>query len=79
VDSLDWDKSITGDQIIQRIMKRVTPGAIILFHNDTRYTAEILDDVIRMLKSEGYGFLPVSEMILKEKFYIDHTGRQIGN
>jgi hypothetical protein len=60
-------------------MKRVSPGAIILFHNDTRYTAEILGDVIRMLKSEGYGFLPAAEMILKENYYIDHTGKQIAN
>lgn len=51
-------------------------GSILLFHNDTPHTAKILPDIITALKDRGYGFIPVSELILRENYEIDHTGRQ---
>lgn len=57
-------------------MKKVRQGSIILFHNDTVHTAEMLPSIIATLKKDGYGFLPVSELILRENFVIDFEGRQ---
>jgi peptidoglycan-N-acetylglucosamine deacetylase len=76
VDSLDWKPGISESEILNRIFRKVVPGSIILFHNDTAHTAKILPSVIEQLKSKGYSFLPVSKMILKDNYIIDYSGRQ---
>jgi peptidoglycan-N-acetylglucosamine deacetylase len=76
VDSLDWKPGISRDEILSRIMRKVRPGSILLFHNDTPHTVQILPEVISSLKNEGYGFLPVSELIIRENYHIDFEGRQ---
>lgn len=75
VDSLDW-KELGVDSIISRVTEKVKNGSIILFHNDTKYTLQSLPSVIEKLKSQGYEFVKVSELIMKENYYIDHQGRQ---
>ncbi|TYQ15636.1 UNVERIFIED_CONTAM: polysaccharide deacetylase family sporulation protein PdaB [Acetivibrio alkalicellulosi] len=77
VDSLDWKPGITPEQIKSRIFKNVKSGSILLFHNDTKHTSKILPEIIASLKSDGYTLVPVSELILRENYYIDNTGRQI--
>jgi len=76
VDSLDWKPGITQQEIMNRVMGKVRNGSIILFHNDTPHTAKMLPTIITALKSKGYGFLPVSEMIMKDNYIIDFEGRQ---
>ena len=61
---------------LDRILKRTKPGAIILFHNDIQYTVEILPQIIAKLKAKGLEFTAVSEMIIKNNYYIDDQGRQ---
>ena len=76
VDSLDW-KDLSAAQIRERVMKRVRPGAIILFHNAGKNSVEALDWIIRDLKTDGYVMLPVSELLLDGETYIDRsTGEQ---
>jgi len=77
VDSLDWKPGINKSEIMQRIRNRIRPGSIILFHNDTPHTASLLPDIIENLKEMGFEFLPVSEMIMRENYEINHEGRQI--
>jgi len=76
VDSLDWKKEMSREAILDRILKRTKPGAIILFHNDTQYTVELLPKIISELKGKGLGFASVSEMIMRDNYYIDDQGRQ---
>jgi len=76
VDSLDWKKDMSKQAILDRIIKKTKPGAIILFHNDTQYTVELLPQIISELKAKGLGFAPVSELIIKDNYYIDDQGRQ---
>lgn len=76
IDSLDWKPGISQTEIMNRINKKIRPGSIILFHNDTPHTAEILPDIITSLKSQGYSFEPVSKLIMREGYIIDHEGRQ---
>jgi len=76
VDSLDWKPGISQDEILDRITKRIKPGSIILFHNDTPHTAKLLPTIIKTLKNEGYSFLPVSKLILRDNYYIDAEGKQ---
>ena len=78
VDSLDW-KDPTPEEICQRVLKRVQPGSIILFHNEAKNTPAALPSVIEGLIRQGYEIVPVSQLIYREDFTMDHTGRQIPN
>ena len=77
VDSLDW-KNYGVSNIVNTVVnhKALTSGSIILMHNGAKYTAQALQDVIDGLKEKGYSFVTMSELIMKENYYIDHTGRQ---
>ncbi len=80
VDSLDWK-----DYGVENIIKTVTQhkalgnGSIILMHNGAKYTAEALDTVLSTLQSQGYTLVPVSQLIIKQNFHMDATGRQIAD
>ena len=80
VDSLDW-KEIPADEICQRVVSRVGPGSIVLFHNAAIHTPEALPRIIETLLQEGYTFVPISQLILpgtyNTDYTIDHTGRQL--
>lgn len=76
VDSLDW-KGLSAATITERVMSRVAPGSIILFHNAAENTPEALPSIIEGLLSQGYEPVPVSELLLTGDFTIDHTGRQL--
>jgi polysaccharide deacetylase family sporulation protein PdaB len=74
-DSLDW-KDLPADEIKERVLSKVAPGSIVLFHNAALHTPEALPGIIEGLLADGYTIIPVSEMILRENYYMDHTGRQ---
>jgi len=76
VDSLDWKPEITPESIISRVINKTKPGSILLFHNDTKHTAEVLPVILQQLKSKGFTFVPVSELIYRDNFFIDHDGTQ---
>lgn len=76
VDSLDW-KDRTAQQIKDRVVKRVKPGSIVLFHNAAKNTPAALPGIIEELQSQGYKFVPLIDLIYKDNYYIDHTGKQI--
>lgn len=75
VDSLDW-KNEGSEQIINRVISNIRPGSIVLFHNNAEHTTEALPSIIKELKEQGYTIIPISELIYKEDYTIDHTGRQ---
>lgn len=75
VDSLDW-KELGVEPIVNRVINKVKNGSIILFHNDTKYSLQALPTVIEKLKARGFEFVKVSDLILKDNFYIDYQGRQ---
>ncbi len=80
VDSLDW-KDYGVDSIIKTVCehKHLGNGTIILCHNGAKYTAQALDTLITTLKEKGYTFVPVSELIYKDGYHMNHEGRQIRN
>ncbi len=75
VDSLDW-KEFGVEPVVDRVLKKVNKGSIILFHNNAKYVADFLPIILDRLIKEGYKIVPVSELIIKSDYYIDHTGRQ---
>jgi len=78
VDSLDW-KDLSAPDITTRVLERVQPGSIILFHNAAKHTPEALPGIIEALQKDGYTLVPVSELILDGDYTIDHTGRQLAS
>lgn len=46
-------------------------------HNGAKFTAEALDTVLTSLEEQGYEIVPVSQLIIRENFHMDGTGRQI--
>lgn len=76
VDSLDW-KDPTPDQIVQRVTSGVKPGSIVLFHNGAKNTPAALPKVLEKLLADGYSIVPISQLIMKDNYTIDHEGRQI--
>ena len=80
VDSLDW-KDYGVDSIIKTVVqhKHLGNGSIILCHNGAKYTAQALDTLIATLKNEGYTFVPISELIYREGYHMNHEGRQVKN
>ena len=76
VDSLDW-KDYGAEHIVNQVLDKVREGSIVLFHNDAKYTPTALPTILDRLIDEGYEFVPISELIYKSNYQIDHTGRQI--
>ena len=77
VDSLDWSGN-SADEIKSRVLSKVKPGSIILFHNDGAHTTEALPEIIETLFARGYSIVPVSKNIYSGSYRIDEsTGTQI--
>ena len=80
VDSLDW-KDLSASEIINKVCnhKSLDNGSIILCHNGAKHTAEALDEMLTILKEQGYEIVPISELIIRENFHMDATGQQIAD
>lgn len=76
-DSLDWKEFGVENEVNQVLNhKHLGNGSILLFHNDAKYTPQALDIIIKGLKQKGYEIVPVSELIIRENYEMDHEGRQ---
>ena len=78
VDSLDW-KDLSANEMYSRVIPRIKPGSIVLFHNAAKNTPEALPRILEKLQEDGYRIVPISELIMRENFYVDHTGMQKPN
>ena len=80
VDSLDW-KDLSASEIINKVCnhKSLDNGSIILCHNGAKHTAEALDEMLTILKEQGYEIVPISELIIRENFHMNATGQQIAD
>ena len=76
VDSLDW-KGISAEEISSRVLSKVQPGSIVLFHNAAEHTPEALPGIIESLQADGYTIVPISELLLPGDCTIDSTGCQV--
>ena len=54
----DWDNNnqMSGDEALGRILDGVHNGAIILLHPTSETNADIMSELIRKLKGQGYRF-----------------------
>ena len=78
VDSLDWKEQGAEEEIRQVLEhKHLGNGSIILFHNDAKYTPKVLDTILKGIKEKGFEIVPISQLIHRENFEMDHEGQQI--
>lgn len=78
IDSLDW-KGLNAQEILTRVTKSLKNGSVILFHNNSDAIAQALPLVLAYLKNQGYKAVGLSELILKDNYYIDNNGIQHAN
>jgi len=78
VDSLDW-KELGPESIIERVTKKVKNGSIVLFHNAAKDTPAALPTILETLQKDGYKIVPISQLIYKDNYHVDHTGKQISD
>ena len=76
IDTLDYEGK-TPNEMCNRIKKKIRNGSIILMHNDTKYTAQGLQQIIDTIHNEGYEIVPLDELIYSENYEINHEGRQV--
>ena len=75
VDTLDYTEK-TVEEMCKRIKDKIRNGSIILMHNDTKYTASGLQQIIDQIHEEGYEIVSLEEMVYIDNYEINHEGRQ---
>lgn len=76
VDSLDW-KELGVQPVVDKVTRNIRNGSIVLFHNNAKYIKDYLPLVIQRLQEDGYEIVPISDLIHKDNFMMDNSGRQI--
>jgi peptidoglycan/xylan/chitin deacetylase (PgdA/CDA1 family) len=72
---LDWKELGVEHEINQVVNhKHLGNGSIVLFHNDAKYTPEALGTIIKGIKDKGYEIVPISELIIKDNYFIGVVG-----
>ena len=61
---VDWDekKQPSKEHAMEKLTKRIHPGAIVLLHSTSSTNAEILGDIIKEWKNMGYTFGELTEL-----------------
>lgn len=61
VGSLDWDGLVNGQKepqkVVDDVMAQMHKGAVILFHDTMKHTADAVPIVIERLRADGYEFV----------------------
>lgn len=71
-DSLDWMRK-SADDIVNRVVSKVHPGDIILFHasDSAKNTPDAIPRVVKKLREKGYELVTVSELIAGSEIRTD--------
>ncbi len=78
IDSLDW-KEYGKQPLIERVLKKVKNGDIILFHNNAKYTPDALPEILEELQKRGFEICSVGELIYKNNYIVNNQGIQKNN
>ena len=63
--------------VVQTALKNVRSGSVMLLHIGAEPMIKALPIILERLKGEGYESVTAGELIYKENYEIDHTGRQL--
>ena len=76
LDTLDYT-GLTGNEMWNRLDRKLKRGDIILMHNGTKHTADSLELLIKNIQSKGLEIKKVSDILYKENYKINENGTQI--
>lgn len=78
LDSEDW-KNYGKEALVEKVTEsgELENGSIILCRSGGKYTADALEEILVKLREKGYEIVPVSQLIYKERYHMDASGRQI--
>ena len=64
---VDWiqDQQPTKEAAVDKLLKRIHPGAVVLLHSTSSTNAQILDELLTKWEEMGYHFAPLSELAEK--------------
>lgn len=62
IDALDYN-GLNGEEMCERINEGLMPGSIILLHNNGKYTASSIEDIIYNIQKQQYEICTVSDLI----------------
>lgn len=63
VDSRDWTEQISAEELYQRVVSHVCPGAIIAFHDVNEANGPALPRLLDYLDRNGYRYVTVSQIL----------------
>ena len=77
----DWVAEASAQERTQLLLDNVKDGTMVLLHDfyGNVNTLQALPAMIEGLKEQGYTFVPLSELIYKENYHMNHEGRQISD
>jgi len=70
IDPLDWQKDVSADSLLARVQAQIGIGSVILLHDaggDREATVKALPRIISWLRSQGYAFGDVSDLVGKSR------------
>lgn len=76
IDTIDWKEERSAETILETVLPKLAPGAIILCHNNGFKIESYLPTLIETAQKEGYTFVTVSELLLSGDTTIDANGVQ---
>lgn len=76
VDTIDWKKERSAETILDTVLPRLSPGCIILCHNNGYQIEQYLPVLIEQALEQGYEFVTIDELLLEGETTIDANGRQ---
>ena len=50
------------EKLVERVIERLHPGAVILMHDDRKITTEVLEDLILKIKKEDFRFVELEKL-----------------
>lgn len=62
LDSLDYN-GLNSEEMCKRINEGIMPGSIILLHNNGKYTASSIENIINTIQKNEYEICTISELI----------------
>ena len=62
---MDWitDDQPSREESLDKLTKRIHPGAIVLLHNTSQTNGEILDELLTRWEEMGYSFGTLGELV----------------
>ncbi len=62
IDTIDWRPTSTVEYMVNKVLQKAQPGAIVLMHPTDR-TVQALPQVIQGLQGQGYSLVTVSQLL----------------